>query len=138
MAVEPIRVEGWREFNRKLRVMDANLPKALRLAGNEAAEIVVDWAQPRVPRKSGRAAASVKSRSTRTAARVSGGSKSVPYYAWLDYGGRVGPNKSVERRFVKEGRFLYPGYAKNAEKVHAVLLAALRKVADDAGLDVTF
>lgn len=137
MAIEPIKVEGWREFNRNLRKMSAELPKALRLAGNEAAEIVVDWAQPKVPRKSGRAAASVKARSTRTAARVSGGSKSVPYYAWLDYGGRVGRDRTTERLFVKEGRYLYPGYAANADKVRAVLLAALRKVAEDAGLEVT-
>lgn len=138
MATEPIKVYGWREFNRNLRRLDAQLPKALRLAGNEAAQIVVDWAQPRVPRRSGAAAATYKARSTRTAARVSAGSNKVPYVAWLDYGGRVGRRAAVRREYIKEGRYLYPGYAENAGKVRAVLVAALHKVADEAGLEVTF
>ncbi|MCE7008727.1 hypothetical protein LWC34_38840 [Kibdelosporangium philippinense] len=137
MDIEPIKISGLNEFNRNLRQMNASLPKGLRLANNEAAGVVVDWAQPRVPRKTGRAAASVKVRSTRTMARVSGGSKSVSYFAWLNYGGRVGRAGSVRRQFIKEGRYLYPGYAKNRDKVRAILLSALVEVAKDAGLEVT-
>lgn len=136
MAKEPIRIVGWREFNRNLRKMNKDLPKGLRLAGNEAAQIVVDWAKPRVPRKTGKAAASVKARSTRTAARVAGGSNRVPYYAWLDYGGRVGRRHAVRRTYIKGGRYLYPGYAKNKRKIRRVLRANLLKVAKDAGLEV--
>lgn len=135
-VIEPIKITGLLEFRRNLRKLDSELPKALRLAHNEAAQIVVDWAQPRVPRKSGRAARSVKAKSTRTASRVEGGGKRVPYYPWLDFGGRVGPKRSVHRPFVGEGRYIFPGFNRNRDQVHDVLLKALLQVAREAGVEV--
>lgn len=134
---EPIRVEGLREFSRNLKKLDADLPKALRIALNEAADVVVKGARPKVPRKSGRAAASVKARSTRTAVRVVGGGNRVPYYPWLDFGGRVGRNKSVRRPFLKEGRYIYASYFANTDEFTKVLEAALLDVARQAGVEVT-
>ena len=135
-TVDPIKITGLAEFNRNLRKLDSNLPKALRLAQNEAAQIVVDWAQPKVPRRSGKAARSVKAKSTRTAARVEGGGKRVPWYPWLDFGGRVGPKRSVKRPFDKSGRYIFPGYQHNKDQVHDVLVDALINVAREAGVDV--
>lgn len=135
-TIEPIKIQGLTEFNRNLRRLNGDLPKALRLAQNEGAQIVVDWAQPKVPRKSGRAARSVKAKSTRTASRVEGGGKRVPYYPWLDFGGRVGPKRSVKRPFDKSGRYIYPGYQRNRDQVHDVLVKGLLQVARDAGVDV--
>jgi hypothetical protein len=117
--------------------MNTELPKGLRLANNEAAQVIVDWARPRVPYKTGKARASLRASSTRTSARVSGGGKRVPWYAWLDFGGRVGPKRSVKRAFIKEGRYIYRGYAENVDEIHDILLAALVKVAEESGLDVT-
>lgn len=134
---EPIRVEGLREFSRNLKKLDADLPKALRIALNEAADVVVKGARPKVPRKSGRAAASIKARSTRTAVRVVGGGNRVPYYPWLDFGGRVGRNKSVRRPFLKEGRYIYASYFANTDEFTKVLESALLDVARQAGVEVT-
>ena len=132
-----IKVEGWADFNRNCRKMNADLPKMLRLVANDAADVVVDWAKPRVPvGDTGRAAKSVKAKSTRTEARVQGGSKAAPHYAWLDYGGRVGPRKSVHRAFHKEGRYIYAGLAANNDTVHEVLLGGLLRVAESAGIEV--
>ena len=137
LLVEPIEIEGLRDFMRSLRDMDAALPKALRLAGNAAAAIVVDEAQKRVPRRSGRAAASVKARSTRVAVRISSGGKRAPYFPWLDYGGKVGPAKSVSRPWRPDGRYVYPAFTDNREKVDDAYRAALREIARDAGLEMT-
>lgn len=133
---EPIRVEGLAEFNRQLRKLDNDLPKALRLAHNEAAQLVVDYAKPRVPSKTGRAAGTVKAKSTRTESRVSGGSKRVPWYAWLDFGGRVGPKRSVKRPFIKQGRYLYPALSANRDEFAALLEQSLTDVARQAGIEV--
>lgn len=135
-TVDPIKITGLLEFRRNLRKLDSNLPKALRLANNEAAQIVVDWAQPKVPRKTGRAARSVRAKSTGTQARVEGGGKRVPWYPWLDFGGRVGPKRSVKRPFDSEGRYIFPGYHHNRDQVHDVLVDALIGVARDAGVEV--
>lgn len=134
---DPIRVDGLAEFRRNLKKLDGDLPKALRIALNEAADIVVGDARPRVPTRTGRAAASIKARSTQTAVRVVGGSKRVPYYPWLDFGGKVGRRKSVRRAFLKEGRYLYRSYFDNRDEFSKVLTAALIDVARQAGVEVT-
>lgn len=135
--IEPIKIEGLAEFNRNLRKLDADLPKALRLAHNEAAQLIVDYAKPRVARKSGRAAGTVKAKSTRTESRVSGGSKRAPYYPWLDFGGKVGPKRSVHRPFIRQGRYLYPALGANYDRFAELLAEKLIDVARQAGVEVT-
>lgn len=136
MIVEPIEIEGLRDFMRGLRAVDAELPKQLRIAGNEAAEIVVDDARRRIPKRSGKAAASIKARSTRVAVRIASGGRRAPYVPWLDYGGKVGPAKSVERPWRPDGRYVYPAFTDNRQKVDDVYRKALRRMAADAGLEI--
>lgn len=136
VAKNAIQIAGLREFNRDLKRISADAPKALRLAGNKAAQLVVDWARPRVASRSGRAARSVRALSTRTATRVAGGSRRVPYFPWLDYGGRVGPARSVSRPFRKEGRYIYQGFYARRDQVGEVLGDELRAVARSTGWDV--
>lgn len=131
-----IRIEGLAEFNRNLKRMDSQLPKALRLAMNEAAGVVVDWARPRIPRRSGRAAGSVRVASTRTAVRVRAGGARVPYYPWLDFGGKVGRNRSVVRPFYPDGRYLWKGLAVKRPEFESVLTRALTDVARSAGVEI--
>ncbi|OLF07756.1 hypothetical protein BLA60_25850 [Actinophytocola xinjiangensis] len=135
--IEPIRVRGLAEFNRNLRKINSDLPKALRLAHNEGAEFIAGEARPQVPSRSGRAKATVKARSTRTASRVQGGSKRVPYYPWLDFGGRVGPGKAVSRPYIKQGRYIYPALGANYKRLAEILTDALIDVARQAGVEVS-
>jgi hypothetical protein len=137
---EAIRIEGLNEFRRSLKALDNDLPKVLRMAFNDAADLVTSDAQPRVPRRGGRARGSVKSKSTQTSARVIGGGRRAPYYPWLDFGGRVGPRKSIRRPFIKRtGRYIYKSYFahKDSGDMQQALSHALIKVADQAGLEVT-
>lgn len=133
---EAIKIEGLDQFRANLKAMDRELPKALRLAFNAAAEIVVQDARPRVPSKSGRARASVKARSTQAYSRVAGGGNKAPYYPWLDFGGRVGRAKSVSRPFLKDGRYIYDAYFRNKARYGEVLEKALLDVAAQAGVVV--
>jgi len=137
VASEPIRVVGLREFGRALKTLDANAPKGLRLAANDAAEFLIGRVRPLIPRRSGNAANSLTARSTRTAVRIAIGGRKAPYYPWLDFGGRVGRNRSVVRPFIKEGRYLYPEFRRSRDEFETVLAQALTKVAEDAGMDVT-
>jgi hypothetical protein len=133
---EPIEVEGLRELSRALRRLGSDLPKALRLAGNEAADIVVQDARRRVPKRSGRAAASIKAKSTRTAVRISSGGRRAPYMPWLDYGGKVGRNDSASRPFIADGRYVYPSFRDNRNKVDETYRKSLQRIASDAGLEI--
>lgn len=138
MAADPISITGLRKFSRDLKKLDNDLPKALRVALNEAADVVVSDARPRVPRRSGRAQRSIKAKSTRTKVRVSGGGSKAPYYPWLDFGGRVGPAGSIERPFIKDGRYIYRAYfdASVRNRFSEVLEKSLIKVAESAGVEV--
>lgn len=138
MGSEPIAIDGLAKFGRDLKKLDADLPKMVRLALNEAANAVVDQAAPKIPRRRGRARASVKAKSTRTLARVSGGGSRAPYYPWLDFGGRIGRGRSISRPFKKEGRYIYPAYnrLKASGEFQEILSEALVDVARQAGIEV--
>ena len=136
MTIDPIKIEGLDQFVRSLRQLDSELPKALRLAMNEAASVVVDDARPRVPTRTGRAQSTIKARSTRTSVRVAAGGRRAPYFPWLDFGGRVGRNKSVKRAFLKEGRYIWKAYADNRTEFQAAMVRALVGVAGQAGIEV--
>lgn len=135
--IDPIKIDGLAAFTRNLRKLDSDLPKTLRVAMNDAAQVVVDWAHPRVPRRSGRAARSLRVASTGKAVRVRAGGKRVPYFAWLDFGGegRV-KGRPAKRPFKKEGRYLWAGYSTNRSEVQRITERALLDAARSAGVEV--
>jgi hypothetical protein len=135
-TIDPIMIEGLAEFRKNLKTVESGLPKTLRLVGNAGAELIVDWARPRVPSDSGRARATVRAASTQTQGRVVGGGTRAPYYPWLDFGGRVGREDSVRRQFREGGRYIYPGLAARRDEVHERLLAGLLELCRSAGVEV--
>lgn len=136
MVAEPIKIEGLAQFRRDLKKLDSELPKALRLALNEAVELVIDYARPRVPRQSGAAARSIRARSTAGVARVMAGGRRAPYYPWLDFGGRVGRGRSVSRPFHKEGRYLWKALVVKRDELGSRLERVLIDVASRSGIEV--
>lgn len=132
-----VRVEGLRTFTKALKDVDRELPKAVRLANNRVADIVVAGARPEIPSRTGRAKGTLKAQSTRAAVRVKAGSKRVPYYAWLDFGGSTGIGKSVKRPFYTAGRYIYPTYSANRDQVIEIMVEEYVALADAAGLDVS-
>jgi len=133
---DPIKIDGLADFSKNLKTLDRDLPKALRMAFNQAADVVVVDARQHIPSKSGKAKGSVKARSTQTASRVVGGSARVPYYPWLDFGGRVGKGGSIRRPFLKEGRYIYNAYFRNKPRYAEMVESALIDVARQAGIEV--
>lgn len=133
-----IEVRGLAELSRALRRVDADAPKALRVALNGVAQDLVDETKPQIPKVTGRAANTLKARSTRTSARVAIGSKRAAYVPWLIFGGqgRVA-GRPAAREFIKEGRWLFPTLVRRREAVSTMLQEALNDVAKSAGLDVS-
>jgi phage gpG-like protein len=119
-------IRGLAEFKAALRQIDNDLGGELRKGLNEVAQVVVDAARQDVPRRSGRAQASMKAGSTQNAAQIKVGGTAAPYYPWLDFGGAVGRNKSVTRPFIQKGRYVYPA----AEAQHDAIVNKLEDVID--------
>ena len=134
---EKVKITGLAEFNRSLRKLDKEAPKGLRIALNGAADLLIDKTRPKIPRRSGKAAASLKAKSTRTSARVSIGGKKAAYMPWLDFGGEgKRSGRPSARPFIKSGRYLYPTLGKVRPDIEALLGDSLVAVARNSGLDV--
>jgi hypothetical protein len=136
MTVARIEVKGLREFQTQLRKMDSDLPKQLRVALNEASQLVIDYASPRMPKRTGKARASLKARSSQREARIALGGRKAPYAAWLDFGGKGKHGRPAPRPYIKEGRYVYKGLAVKRAEVIDVMSNAITAVARGAGLEV--
>lgn len=132
-----IEVTGLRELRTQLKAMDADLPKQVKVALNAAAELVISYAKPKIPKRSGAAAASLKARSGQLDARIAAGGRRAPYYPWLDFGGKVGRADSVDRPFYTEGRYIYVGLRENRAEITEVMAKGLTELAAGAGFEVT-
>jgi hypothetical protein len=132
-----IGVAGLREASKALRQVDKDAPKGLRLAFNDAANLLVDRTRPKIPSRSGRGRASLKAKSTRTSARVSIGGARARHMPWLDFGGAGPNNRPAARPFYSEGRYVYPTLREIRPEITDVLNEGLLRVVRDAGLDVT-
>lgn len=138
MTRASIEVSGLREFQKSLRDADAGLPKQLRIVLNEAGQVIIDYARPRFPRKSGDAVNSLKLRSSQRAVRLAYGGRKAPYAPWLDFGGQGRVHgRPGKRPFITEGRYLYPGLRTQADKIQKVMADGLTRLATEAGMDVT-
>lgn len=134
---EPMKIAGLREFQASLKEADGESQKKLRLVLNEAAEIVATGARRRAPVRSGRGRASIKASSSQREARVKEGGAKAAYMPFIDFGGSVGRNKSVKRRYYPEGRLIYPAYGAQRDNIERLLEKRLVELAEDSGLDVS-
>lgn len=130
-----VSVAGLAQLNKGLRAIDTGAPKGLRLALNDAAQLLVDATRPKIPSVSGAARSSLAARSTRTSARVAVGGKKAPYFPWLDFGGqgRIA-GRPAARPFLGEGRYVYPTLRQIRPRIEAQLQESLSAVIRDAGL----
>lgn len=91
---EAIRVDGLKELQAKLRAVDRALPRQLRAANKEAAQVVADRAKVLVPVRSGRLKGSIGVRAGQRDAEVKAGSAArVPYAGPIHFGWPGRPNR---------------------------------------------
>lgn len=133
-----IYITGLTDLNKALREIDPALQKELRTAFRRIAQKVRDIARARMPVRSGRARTSVRAASTSKGAYVASGKASVPYVAWLDFGGAlkpVGQRRNTQMRpVIRGGRYLYPAVAKFTPQAMREAVAAVEKAKARAGL----
>lgn len=99
-----------REFSDRLS--NVNLPKIVLDAEKENARIITRQAIPKIPSLTGNARGSITVTETGKGVNITAG-VGVPYFGWLDFGGSVGPNKSVKRPYLRTGRYIWRSFADN-------------------------
>lgn len=134
VVIDPIKIGGLRDLQSGLKAADGESQKQIRLVLNEAADVVVGHARPLMPRRSGRLVGSLKAASGQREASVKLGGAKVPYAGWIEFGGRVGRDQSVVRRFVRGGRHVYPAVAAREVELTKIMGDGLTRLALEAGL----
>lgn len=129
-----IEVEGLKEARKALKAAGDGMDKDLGQAGKKAADIVARTAAPRVPVRTGAAARSMRPKVSYGGGAVVFGGAKVPYAGWLEFGGRVGRDKSVTRDVIKGGRYIYPVLAEKRDEVVDTYEELVRDVLRRAGL----
>lgn len=136
MSATSIKVVGLKEFRKGLKGIETGLPKSMRLVNNKVATILVDATAPKIPKKTGRAAASLKPQSSQTEARIAAGGPKAPHYPWLDFGGRVGRKKATVRPVYSDGRYIFPTLGEIRGDIQDAMLDGMAQLASDSGIEV--
>lgn len=137
MAPAPIKITGVTQLQHDLKAISNDAAKELRVVFNAAATLVVKRAQGTIPRVTGAAKASIKAHSGQYSAKVVAGSSKVPYFGWLDFGGKIKHKHSVSSRpFHKDGRYVYPAYFSQKADLQTLLVKSLDALAKSHGLVV--
>lgn len=143
MVAPALKIDGLAELRRAFaKAGQVEQRKELAVGLKAAAEVVARDAQGRVPSRTGRARSAIRATSGGNRAFVVGGKAAVPYYGWLDFGGRVprtgnarsvGPWSGAGKGPAK-GRFIYPAFDDRQMQVAALVETAVSKALDDLGL----
>jgi hypothetical protein len=108
------------------------LPGRAAIALDEGAQLVAGYARGKVPKRTGRTAASLQARPTADGARIA---SPVAWYGWLDFGGAVGRQHATVRPYRRAGRYLYPGLTATSDDQLRLAQAALDAAVTGAGFD---
>lgn len=135
---DAITVVGLKEFGSDVAELDVDLPKTVRAALVDTAELVAADASSAFPVMRGRAAASVSSKTVGNMAAVAMGGSRAPHAFWLNHGGAVGRNNSIKRAYTQKGRYVVPAYERlsSSGAIDDVMGSVLTDSARRAGIEV--
>lgn len=132
---EAIQVKGLKELQAALRAIDSELPKKLREANLEAAEVIASKARGRAAGGPGAApltAPSIKAAAEQRRAKVSLGGPQFPFAMGVEFGGR---GRSTTQQFQphlgKTGYFVYPTVRDTRDEfmeIHERAIAELTRI----------
>ncbi|HKY77449.1 MAG TPA: HK97 gp10 family phage protein [Acidimicrobiia bacterium] len=131
-----VQVDGPEELREALRGLSRALPGAARAEMADTAQMIARDAQGAVPRRSGAARASVRAEIRDGAAAIVAGGRRAPYFPWLEFGGRVGIRDSVDRPFVRDGRYIGRAVDAGVDDIEAAAARGFVEAARAQGLDV--
>ncbi len=133
-----IRLEGADELRRVLKsIGDTGLLNALATANENAAEIVVDDANPQVPMRTGALKNSMRASGTSRSGRAIAGSSAIPYAAAIHWGrkrGNVGrpPGNRMGRNPIVRRAFLWDAAQRTVPRIEPEYRNEIMQIIDRA------
>lgn len=107
-----VRAGQLSELRTALREVSDEIADVVHAELEDIAKTVAADARSRVPRNTGKAAATYRAEG----ATVTWGT-GVAYVPWLEFGGAVGRKKSIKRPYQRKGRYVYPAIAEHMADV---------------------
>lgn len=122
MVFKGIEVENLSAVLKDLRqLQDKEIPKAIRAANKDAADLVVPTARAEAPQRTGRLARSIGARATQKSASIKAGSaQRVPYAGPIHFGWpahHIKPNPFLYRALEKRMGEVRERYIKQMDKI---------------------
>lgn len=131
MPSDEVKVKGLTDltaaFN-NITSIEKDMPEIL----NGAAEYVYARARRLIPKLRGNALRSLNIRKN----TIEAGGAQAPYFGWLDFGGRVGINNSVNRPFMRRGRYIYGVISDSQREIQNIAEKGLKDSIEKSGLEV--
>lgn len=130
-----MELHGVRELQRAFKQVGGGTETNLKAEFFNIARSVAISAQAKVPHRTGRAADSIKPRSTNRGGSIAFGGRAAEYMPWLNFGGRVGRNRSIFRELVKPDRYIYTTISEHREETAKAADQAIERAAKSAGFE---
>ncbi len=136
MAKDTVRFEmaEARQLSRKFKGMGDAVQKDVDLEIGRITGRLVARIRGKIPARSGRARASVQARK----GKFTAGGPAAPHYPWLDFGGYTkvrGSRPRVYRKYIKEGRYIFPTVSGQDKANAAAMEKAVARTAKKHGLE---
>lgn len=138
MARSRIEVQGVKVIQKRLRQMDDGTVAELKRVYFYSADLVAKNALPRIPRRTGRLASTLRVTATKRGGYVRmGGKRTAPYAGPIHFGWPNRPNlaKDWYGGPIRPNPFLYAALDARRDEVEAAFYMGIMKVARRAGLD---
>lgn len=133
-----VEVIGMAELQKSLGLIDKTLKREFNKEMRNIGRRVVTQVRAKMPVDSGAARNSIKTGVRNGSAYVQGGKLTVPYYAWLEYGGKLQPTGKRHNLIVRtrkpEGRYLYPTVEEMRPEILESAKAAFEQTKRELGL----
>lgn len=135
-----VEVRGLAELNRAFRQVDREIPKQLKVAFRAIADEIARDAAGKVPRRSGKAAGSIKGKAREKGASIAFGGSAAPYFPWLNFGGSTGRGHgsgkgAITRDLVKPDRYIYATMEEHKDRTADAVDKAVESVVKTAGFE---
>ena len=134
MAFAEVKTSGLREVRASLEAGERLAGRAMDEALDEVVTLIATGAKRLVPRRSGRAAGSIRPGPARGGKAEVVGGAGVPYYGWLDFGGTVGIGGGSRRPYLADGRYIRATYMDRRATIDEILRDEAAALIKRAGL----
>lgn len=130
---------GDEALRRRLASVHHALPEGVDEIAQDVADLMAIFARKKVPlgpARNGHVRTTLRGTTRNGTPVVEGGDAAHPYYGWLDFGGHVGPNRSVYRKKIAEGRYIYPTLRERRSQIDDQMSHGLEELLQRHGIEV--